>query len=97
MNYRIPPGRLARVSESIRAPASKAKTSVTISRTLLAAADDVAGTSGRSALIERALRQYLRRLVRRARHERELSLIDLHAEKLNAGAAQAIADQAALE
>ncbi len=97
MKYRIPAGRLARVDEQIRAPGTKAKASVTISRGLLAAADDVAGVTGRSALIERALRLYLRRLVRRARHERELALLDSHAVQLNAAAARALADQAALD
>lgn len=97
MNYQIPPSRLARVSEQIRAPGTKAKASVTIARGLLAAADDVAGQSGRSALIERALRLYLRRLLRRARHARELALLDEHALQLNAAAAHAIADQAELD
>jgi metal-responsive CopG/Arc/MetJ family transcriptional regulator len=93
-SYHIPASRVARVSEKIRAPGTKAKTSVTIARNLLAAADEVAGASGRSALIEHALRSYLRRLVRRTRHERELALLNEHASRLNAAAARAIDDQA---
>lgn len=92
--YRIPPSRIPRVSELILSPGTKAKVSVTIARGLLAAADDVAGEAGRSALIERAVRHYLRQLVRRARHERELALLDAHATRLNAAAARSLADQA---
>ena len=97
MKYRVAISRLARVSEQIRSPSTKAKASVTISRALLDAADDVAGTAGRSALIERALRAYLRRLVRQARHEKELALIDAHAARLNAASAEAQEDQAELD
>ncbi|MBI4503566.1 MAG: hypothetical protein HY700_20690 [Gemmatimonadetes bacterium] len=92
--YRLPPKRLTRVSELIASSGTKARASVTISRGLLAAADHVAGEAGRSALIERALRSYLRRLVRRARNERERALLDAHAVRLNAAAARALADQA---
>ncbi|MDP3774878.1 MAG: hypothetical protein Q8Q85_11490 [Gemmatimonadales bacterium] len=95
--YRIPPGRVTRVSELIRAPGKKAKASVTISRGLLDAADDVAGAAGRSALVERAVRVYLHRLVRRARRERELALLNAYAPRLNAAAERALADQADLE
>lgn len=94
MEYRIPPGRIHRVSELVHAPGTKAKVSVTLARGLLAAADQVAGESGRSALIERAVRRYLHQLVRRARHDRELALLDAHAVRLNAAAGQALADQA---
>jgi hypothetical protein len=97
MDYKIPVGRLARVSEQIRAPGTKAKASVSIARELLAAADEVAGAAGRSALIERALRLYLRRLVRQARHDKELALLDANAAGLNVAAADALADQADLE
>lgn len=93
MEYRVPPARIPRVSEMIGTPGTKAKVSVTIGRGLLEAADVVAGEAGRSALIERALRSYLRQLVRRARHERELALLDAHAARLNAAAAEALADQ----
>jgi metal-responsive CopG/Arc/MetJ family transcriptional regulator len=97
MTYRIPPGRVTRVSELMRAPGKKAKASVTISRGLLDAADDVVGAAGRSALFERAVRVYLHRLVRRARRERELALLNTHASRLNAAAERALADQADLD
>ena len=95
--YHIPASRVARVSELIRTPGTKAKASVTISRGLLEAVDDISGEAGRSAIIERALRGYLRRLVRRARHERELGLLNAHASRLNAAAERALADQVDLE
>jgi len=94
--YVISASRVARVSEMMARPGAKAKASVTIARGLLDAADAVAGPDGRSALIEHAVRQYLRRLVRKARHERELALLDAHATRLNAAAARALADQAEL-
>lgn len=94
--YRIPALRVARVREMMARPGAKAKASVTIARGLLDATDAVAGPDGRSALIERAVRQYLRRLVRKARHERELALLDAHVARLNAAAARALADQAEL-
>ncbi len=95
--YRIPPSRITRVRELIRSPGRKAKASVTIARGLLDAADDVAGEAGRSALVERAVRHYLRHLVRRARHERELALLNAHAAQLNREAGRALADQVELE
>ncbi len=92
--YRIPAPRIPRVSELMARPGNKAKASVTIARGLLEAADAVAGPDGRSALIERAVRHYLRRLMRKARRERELALLDAHAPRLNAAAARAMFDQA---
>jgi metal-responsive CopG/Arc/MetJ family transcriptional regulator len=97
VTYRIPPSRITRVSELIAAPGKKAKASVTISRGLLDAADDIVGATGRSALVERAVRVYLHRLVRRARRERELALLNAHASRLNAAAERALADQADLD
>ena len=94
MDYRIPPGRIHRVSELVHAPGTKAKVSVTLARGLLLAAGQVAGATGRSAFIERAVHRYLSQLVRRARHRRELALLDAHAARLNAAAEQALADQA---
>jgi len=94
--YRIPAPRIARVSELMARPGNKARASVTIARGLLDAADALAGEAGRSALIERALRLYLRHLMRRARHERELALLETHAARLNTAAARALADQAEL-
>ncbi len=94
MTYRVGASRLARVSKLIHTPGRKAKASVTIGHALLDAVDEVAGQSQRSALVEHAVRRYLRFLVKRARRERELALLDTHAARLNAAAAQAAADQA---
>ena len=91
---KIPAPRIARVRELMIQPGTKAKTSVTIARGLLDAADAVAGPDGRSALIERAVRHYLRRLLKQARQERELALLDANAPRLNAAAARAMLDQA---
>ena len=93
-SYRIPAPRISHVRELIFLPGTKAKASVTIARGLLDAADAVAGPDGRSALIERAVRHYLRRLLKKARRERELALLDAHASRLNAAAARALLDQA---
>ena len=93
-DYRVPANRLGRVSELVQAPGIKAKVSVTIARGLLDAADAVSGAAGRSALVERALRLYLRHLVRRARHERELALLNANADRLNRAAGSVLADQA---
>ncbi len=93
-SYQIPTPRVARVRELMAQPGNKAKASVTIARGLLDAADAVAGPDGRSALIERAVRHYLRRLLKQARRERELALLDAHAPRLNAAATRALLDQA---
>lgn len=61
----------------------KEKTSVSLSGELLAAVDTVAGKTGRSALVERVLRSYLKRLVRRHRNARDLALINKHAASIN--------------
>lgn len=61
----------------------KAKTSVSLSGELLRAADLVAGKAQRSALVERAVRAYLRSLLRKARHEHDLDAINAKAEITN--------------
>jgi len=94
MHYRIPTRQIARVSQLIASPARKAKASVSLGKDLLRAVDEVAGTSGRSALIEHAVRHYLRRLVAHARRERELALLNANADALNAAAELVLADQA---
>lgn len=57
----------------------KEKTSVSLSGELIAAADALAGKAQRSALIERALRSYLKRIIRRAGNEKDLAAINAHA------------------
>ena len=61
----------------------KEKTSVSLSGEIIRAADIVAGKARRSALIEAAVRAYLRRLVRRAREERDLAAINSKADASN--------------
>lgn len=61
----------------------KAKASISLSGELLQAADAVAGKSARSALVERALRRYLRHLLERNRREHDLTAINAHAAATN--------------
>jgi hypothetical protein len=75
---------LAMLAALARAPARKAKTSVTLSGNLLKVIDGLAGASHRSAWIERAVRAYAIRELRRERRARELELLNRHAEALNA-------------
>jgi metal-responsive CopG/Arc/MetJ family transcriptional regulator len=93
----IPPGKAARLKTLLNSRSKKAKTSVTISEDLLAAADELAGKSHRSELIEDAVRAHLRRHVKRARHERELAILNRHADALNAEAAETLEYQTDLD
>ncbi|MEO8578109.1 MAG: hypothetical protein ABI556_15470 [Gemmatimonadales bacterium] len=61
----------------------KEKTSVSLSGELIAAIDTIAGNAERSALVERALRSYLRRIIRRNRNEKDLEAINAHADVTN--------------
>ena len=61
----------------------KVKTSVTLSEELLEALSSATGTANRSAFIEEATWRYLRARHREARDERELKLINQHADELN--------------
>ncbi len=95
--FKIPPSRAARLSRLVASRSKKTKTSVSISANLLAAADDLAGKSRRSELFEYAVRSTIRRLVKRARHERELAILNDQAEALNADAAETLEFQANLD
>jgi hypothetical protein len=86
---------LAALSALATAPARKAKTSVTLSGNLLKVIDGLAGASHRSAWIERAVRAYARRELRRERRARELELLDRHAQVLNAEGDESAAYQSA--
>lgn len=69
----------------------KAKTSVTLSRDILAQLDRMAGSkTSRSALIEHALREYLRQRARAALDLRELERINAAADQLNREALDAL-------
>jgi metal-responsive CopG/Arc/MetJ family transcriptional regulator len=61
----------------------KQKASVSLSGEIVRAADLVAGKAQRSALVERAVRVYLRRLLRRASDERDLKAINSRADVTN--------------
>lgn len=93
--HRLTPAQLAKLEALVRRAGPKRKASVSISGTLLDATDQLAGEARRSAFIERALRRYLRVLLRRQRNARERALLDANAERLNAEGARALADQAA--
>ncbi len=75
---------LAALSELIATPATKAKASITLSGNLLKVVDSLAGEAQRSAWIERAVQSYARRQLKERRRERELVLLNKHADALNA-------------
>ena len=69
----------------------KEKTSITLSRDVLAGVDRLAGTKhSRSAIIERVLRRYLRERARAQAQARDLQRINHAAERLNAEAAEVL-------
>ena len=62
----------------------KEKTSITLSKEVLAGIDRMAGSKkSRSAFIEHVLNQYLLERARAARDRREIELINQHADELN--------------
>jgi metal-responsive CopG/Arc/MetJ family transcriptional regulator len=62
----------------------KEKTSITLSSDLLAEIDRSAGKrSSRSAFIEAVLREYFKAKVRQAIYERDLKLLNAHADYFN--------------
>jgi len=74
----------------------KEKTSITLSRDLLAGIDRLAGSQySRSAFIERVLRRYLREQVRAQTNARDLERINHAAKRLNSEAADVLDYQAA--
>ena len=74
----------------------KEKTSITLSRDLLAGIDRLAGPEGsRSAFIERVLRRYLREQVRAQAHARDLERINHAADRLNSEEADVLDYQGA--
>lgn len=79
----------------------KEKTSVTLSRDVLAKIDRLAGRKySRSALIERVLREFLVQRERAAMNARDLEILNREADRLNAEAEDALqyqADEAGFE
>jgi metal-responsive CopG/Arc/MetJ family transcriptional regulator len=69
----------------------KTKTSVTLSADTIAAVDALAGPNGsRSAVIERILRQFVKRRQRQSRESRDLETLNRHSKRLNAEAADTL-------
>jgi len=62
----------------------KEKTSITLSKEVLAGIDRIAGSKSRSAVIEAVLAQYLRRQKRAQVEARDLELLNRTADELNA-------------
>ncbi|HKD15468.1 MAG TPA: ribbon-helix-helix protein, CopG family [Candidatus Angelobacter sp.] len=76
----------------------KEKTSITLSREVLAGIDRLAGAKhSRSAVIERLLRRSLREQERAKLQARDLELINQAADELNAEAAEVLDYQVAEE
>ncbi len=73
----------------------KAKTSVTLSKDLLIAIDRLAGSkSSRSAVIERAVRSYLKERERAFIYAHDLEILNRAADRLNAQAEETLEYQA---
>lgn len=63
----------------------KTKISITLSEALLLQVDELAiAPCTRSAIIEEAVQQYLANKARRERDERELAILNAHADEFNA-------------
>jgi metal-responsive CopG/Arc/MetJ family transcriptional regulator len=75
----------------------KEKTSITLSREVLAQIDRLSGERSRSAFIERVLRAYLRQRKREAEHARDLELLNASADRLNEEARDVLEYQAPLD
>jgi metal-responsive CopG/Arc/MetJ family transcriptional regulator len=75
----------------------KEKTSITLSKDVLAGIDRIAGSKqSRSALIESVLEQYLKERKRAQRDARDLAIINRNAEQLNRDAVDGLEGQAPL-
>lgn len=73
----------------------KEKTSITLSKDLLARVDRLAGSKqSRSAFIERVLRKYLKDRQRAKVHARDLELLNQAADRLNLEADEVLEYQA---
>jgi metal-responsive CopG/Arc/MetJ family transcriptional regulator len=73
----------------------KEKTSITLSRDVLNRIDRLAGSKrSRSAVIESALRHYLRQRERARIHARDLEILNRAADRLNAEAEETLEYQA---
>ena len=76
----------------------KEKTSITLSKDVLARVDRLAGSKqSRSAFIERVLRKYFKNRRRASIHARDLELINQAADRLNREADEVLEYQASGE
>ena len=76
----------------------KEKTSVTLSKDVLAQIDRIAGSRlSRSSFIERVLRRYIRERARKALHARDLARINAAADRLNREAQDSLGYQSTAE
>lgn len=76
----------------------KEKTSITLSKDLLARVDRLAGSKqSRSAFIERVLRKYLKDRRRASIHARDVALLNQAADRLNREAEDVLEYQASSE
>lgn len=72
----------------------KVKTSITITKELLASIDELFDNSkNRSQLIEKAIKEYIERQKKRKRDLEDLALINKKADKLNQAAAEVLSYQ----
>ncbi|MGH7563851.1 MAG: ribbon-helix-helix protein, CopG family [Gemmatimonadota bacterium] len=72
----------------------KEKTSITLSREVLAEIDRLAGDESRSGFIERVLRGYLGQRAREATNSRDLKRLNRAADRLNAEVGEVLEYQA---
>ncbi len=75
--------RVAELEARLGQRAKKVKISISLSGDLVEVTDAVAGEAQRSAFVERAVRRYLKSLLRRARHQQDLEAIAARAEVTN--------------
>src|SRR5258708_13997951 len=75
---------LAALSALMARRVTKARASITLSGNLLKVIDSLAGSAQRSAWSERAVQSYASRQLKERRRERELVLLNRHADALNA-------------
>ena len=75
----------------------KVKTSVTLSQDLLDAVDELARSSSRSEVIERAVRDYLAARAREARDARDVEIMNRLADTYNAETADLLTYQTWIE
>ena len=75
----------------------KVKTSVTLSQDLLDAVDELARSSSRSEVIERAVRDYLAARTREARDARDVEIMNRLADTYNAETADLLTYQTWIE